>query len=232
MNCPKCGAPVQEGTKFCKECGTQIAAMPEATGKPIMPQKYEAENAVQSQGFEAIEYITSYLTFYLKGRVEFTRDNIHFKVPNTVLGLIPLGSQQQAININHVVGASSNFHLKTGSFIVALLGTLYSLSQIGSSYTLLFLILSIFFINMALNAFQTTVTTRIDDGASYVISLLFFEKSKAEAIAHNITLMTNARNYATDVQVQVENQTAQQRQERQQETQQVVDAIHSLSSRS
>lgn len=220
MNCSKCGAPVQDGTKFCKECGTQIVAMPDAKGRVIMPQKYEAENPVQAQGFKAVEYITSYLTFYLKGKVEFTRDNIHLQVPNTVLGLIPLGKNQMSINVNHITGATSDFSLKLFSLIIGVLGTLWCLSSLSDN-TFIYLIGAIFFANIALNAFQTKVSVLLDSGPAYVITLLIFEKAKAETIKTNIEMMTNARNYDTNVRIASENQT-----------QQVVDAINHLSSNS
>ena len=219
MNCSKCGSPVEEGSKFCKECGAQIAAKPESKGKPVMTQKYEAENPVQAQGFEAIEYMTSYLTFYLKGKVEFTRDNIRIQVPNTVLGLIPLGTNQSSINVNHITGATSDFSLILPFLIIGILGALMCLIETKNN-PLVGLIGLIFFVNLALNAFQTKVSILLDSGPAYEIFLLFFEKEKAETIKTNIEMVTNARNYDTNVRIATETQT-----------QQVVDAMNNLSSR-
>ncbi len=217
MNCPKCGSLVKEGSKFCKECGAQIVAKPESKGKPVMPQKYEAENPVQAQGFEAIEYITSYLTFYLKGKVEFTRDNIRIQVPNTVLGLIPLGKNEMSINVNHITGATSDFSLKLSSLIIGIFGALLWYCFTVKNPLVSFIGI-IFFLNLALNAFQTKVSVLLDNGSAYQITLLIFEKAKAETIKSNIEMMTNARNYDTNVRIAAENQTHQ-----------VVDAINNLS---
>lgn len=40
---------------------------------------------------QPITYMTSLFTFYLKGEIKSEQNFISFKVPNTILGLIPLG---------------------------------------------------------------------------------------------------------------------------------------------
>ena len=42
---------------------------------------------------QKIEFTTSLLTFYLKGSIEGNEHFINFKVPNTILGMIPLGAR-------------------------------------------------------------------------------------------------------------------------------------------
>ena len=176
-----------------------------------------------------------YLTFYLKGKVTFTRDNIHFKVPNTILGVIPLGANERAVNINHIVGCSSNFYMNLSSHIFGIIGLLITLNckqTLGIKPSpVLVIIFSIFFICMNLNAFHTNASVSFDSENNYEISLLIIEKAKAEAICQNITMMTNARNCDTNVRLNMENQTIQQKEQMQEETKQVVDAINNLSSK-
>ena len=125
-----------------------------------------------------------------------------------------------SINVNHITGATSDFSLKLFSLIVGVIGTICCLSSISSN-VVLYLIGAVFFANIALNAFQTKVSVMLDSGTAYVITLLIFEKAKAETIKSNIEMMTNARNYDTNVRIASENQT-----------QQVVSAINNLSSNS
>ena len=43
---------------------------------------------------ENIPFMTSYLTFYLKGHIGIHSDHVDLTIPNTIFGLIPLGKQQ------------------------------------------------------------------------------------------------------------------------------------------
>ena len=52
-------------------------------------------------------FITSYLTFYLKGRVEYKGDFIEVSQPNTILKLIPLGLSRQAYPVEQISSVST-----------------------------------------------------------------------------------------------------------------------------
>lgn len=56
---------------------------------------------------EPIEYMTSLLTFYLKGEIKSEQNFINFKVPNTILGLIPLGARTSKLPVNQIASVST-----------------------------------------------------------------------------------------------------------------------------
>ena len=48
---------------------------------------------------EAIKYMTSLLTFYIKGEITTEQNFLKIKFPNTVLALIPLGSRKYNVRL-------------------------------------------------------------------------------------------------------------------------------------
>ena len=58
----------------------------------------------------SIKYMTSLLTFYLKGEIRTEKNFIQFKTPNTILGLIPLGAKtEKFFNYNKLSLATEIF---------------------------------------------------------------------------------------------------------------------------
>lgn len=45
-------------------------------------------------------FITSYLTFYLKGEFGLDGDFVKLKVPNTILNIIPLGAENKTVAVS------------------------------------------------------------------------------------------------------------------------------------
>ena len=49
---------------------------------------------------QTVEFITSYLTFYLKGKIQVDKNFVKFEIPNTILKLIPLGKAYKCYHKN------------------------------------------------------------------------------------------------------------------------------------
>lgn len=60
----------------------------------------------------SIKYMTSLLTFYLKGEIRTEKNFIQFKTPNTILGLIPLGAKTEKFTIDQISSTTTNFRLR------------------------------------------------------------------------------------------------------------------------
>lgn len=60
---------------------------------------------------QPITYMTSLFTFYLKGEIKSEQNFISFKVPNTILGLIPLGAQTEKFTISQIASTATNTRL-------------------------------------------------------------------------------------------------------------------------
>ena len=61
-------------------------------------------------------FITSYLTFYLKASITLEGVFIKTSNPNTILKVIPMGSQNKTIPVYHVASVDSSFRLDFKSF--------------------------------------------------------------------------------------------------------------------
>ena len=57
---------------------------------------------------QPITYMTSLFTFYLQGEIKSEQNFISFKVPNTILGLIPLGAQTEKFTISQIASTATN----------------------------------------------------------------------------------------------------------------------------
>ena len=60
---------------------------------------------------KTITYMTSLLTFYLKGEISTEKNFLSLKIPNTVLALIPLGAQKHNVPVNQLSAVATSFSL-------------------------------------------------------------------------------------------------------------------------
>ncbi len=179
-----------------------------------------------------ITWMSSYLTFYLKGIAEFAQDHVKITIPNTILGLIPLGSQSKTLDVKHIASVDSNFSVSFGRLIIgALLASLLpgGLAVLFSGsptapYGIVYIFLGLMGISMALNAFQTNVTIATTSGERVVISFIIFEKSKASEMEHYISQIIAERTYDTNVRIHTDRSIA----EEQNQTDRIIEAINGI----
>ncbi|MBT2580990.1 hypothetical protein J7E43_27120 [Bacillus sp. ISL-8] len=131
-----------------------------------------------------VEFSTSLLFFWVKGEVEIDNRFVKTKLPNTILGFIPAGKDQQNIPLKNISGAmlSTQFFIKP--FIIGLILLLIGLGSLGDSF-ILGLILLILGIGIAGNGIQTILNIE-KAGTSYLISVPFFEKQKMQLLNDSI----------------------------------------------
>lgn len=85
---------------------------------------------------QPISFITSLLTFYPKGEFNFEQNFIRLKIPNTVLKLIPLGSNKKSIPIDQVSSTNTDFHLDLKSLIFGIVLVIFSYYAFSDSFLL------------------------------------------------------------------------------------------------
>lgn len=157
-----------------------------------------------------ITYMSSLLTFYLKGEIRCDQNFIYLRRPNTILGLIPLGSRDETIAVNQIASVSTNFKvLAKKAFAGVLLAFLGLICMTAS--LLLGLILLLCAVNGIIYAMQTHLEIHMTSGQVNYISFLIFEKEKAELAAQQINAMIASRLSDTNTR---------------QQTDRIVDAIH------
>lgn len=120
---------------------------------------------------QPITYMTSLFTFYLKGEIKSEQNFISFKVPNTILGLIPLGAQTEKFTISQIASTATNTRLSLKYLLLGILLVLWGFSGLTESF-LLGLILLLLGINNIVNAFIINLVVTTTAGQQKIISFL------------------------------------------------------------
>ena len=139
-----------------------------------------------------IVYMSSLLTFYLKGEIKSEQNFVSFRIPNTILGLIPLGAHKDRVAVNQIAAVSTDTKLLLKTFLIGVIAALLGLSVMGTSF-LVGLILLIYGASSILNAMQVNLVVTLTSGHVKVISFLIFEKVKATQAEEQINAMIAGR---------------------------------------
>ena len=144
---------------------------------------------------KAIKYMTSLLTFYIKGEIATEQNFLKIRFPNTVLALIPLGSRKYNVPVAQISSVASNFKFDIKSFFVGLFLTLISLScfSSGGNGIIAGLILLVFSLSLLINSFITELKVDTTSGAYYYIPFIIFEKAKASQAEQMISSIIATR---------------------------------------
>lgn len=175
---------------------------------------------------ETITFMTSLLTFYLKGEIKTEQNFLKLKKPNTILTFIPLGAEKYNLPINQIATVGTDFQLLIKDLLVGIVETIAAFALFGASviWALILLLVGAFTI---INSFQTALVISTTSGADYVLFFLIFEKSKAEAAEAAINRMISIRLDDTNVRTHTENQTAALNSAQTANTQAIINAINS-----
>lgn len=155
---------------------------------------------------ETIIFITSLLTFYLKGEIRHQQNFIRIKKPNTILSLIPLGSVNDTIPINQIASVGTNFKLLLKNFVFGLIVAMLGLGSLLDSF-LVGLVVTAIGVSMVINAFQVKLSINLTSGATKEVYFLIFEKKKAEQAETQINGLISGRMDDTNNRIQTERQT-------------------------
>ena len=147
---------------------------------------------------QTVTYITSFLTFYLKGEVSVDKNFVDLKTPNTILGLIPLGKHNNKVPVNQISSVTSDFRLLFKNLLAGLVVTILGFGSIGDNFVG-GLIIAIIGIIMILNSFQTVVIITMTSGSYIPVYFIIFEKSKAAIVENNINQYISGRMADTNV---------------------------------
>lgn len=128
---------------------------------------------------QPIQYMTSLLTFYLKGEIHRDQNFLNLKKPNTILSLVPFGTKKDSIPVSQLSSVESSFKLHLRSLILGVILAIVGLGMIAGNFivALIFILVGA---NKAITAFETILTIKTTAGDAKDISFLVFEKSKAE----------------------------------------------------
>ena len=152
---------------------------------------------------QPIRYMTSLLTFYLKGEIRQEQNFVNLKKPNTILSLIPLGAKKESIPVSQLSSVESNFRLQFGSFLFGAIIAIAGICLMSDLFAAA-LILMLVGVNKAITAFEIILTIKTTAGDTKNISFLIFEKSKAELAETQIRQIVSDRLDDTNNRVQTD----------------------------
>ena len=129
----------------------------------------------------SIKYMTSLLTFYLKGEIRTEKNFIQFKTPNTILGLIPLGAKTEKFTIDQISSTTTNFRLRLKYLIFGIFWLLIAVSCLSDSDTLAAgLICLLLGINNIIDAFEINLIATTTAVREHLIGFIGCYKIKSE----------------------------------------------------
>ena len=155
---------------------------------------------------EPITFITSFLTFYLKGEIAGDQNFIKLKIPNTFLTFIPLGAQKATVPVNQIASVDTNFKLNFKALLIGVIVAFIGLAAFGDSI-LLGLILTIWGVLVVLNSFMTALIINTTSGEAKLVFFIICEKAKAELAAKRINKLVSGRMNDTNVREHTERST-------------------------
>ena len=152
---------------------------------------------------EPIKYMTSLLTFYIKGEIKQEQNFVNLTKPNTILKLIPLGSKKESIPVSQLSSVESNFKLHFKEFLKGVAISLISLPLIVSAFPVGLILLAIG-ANMVITSFETILIIKTTSGDVKTVSFLIFEKAQAEEAERQIRQIISSRLDDTNNRIQTD----------------------------
>ena len=130
-------------------------------------------------------FLISIIAPYLKGQMMCSTTRFVFKVPNTLLGVIPVGSNENTIPISAIAAVSTSSKLRVGRAILALIFILAGLSTMGSTHgtgsTIFWgIVMTLLGISFAATCMPMVLTVQNHAGGATALEVAIFERSKLE----------------------------------------------------
>ncbi|NLK96853.1 MAG: hypothetical protein GX272_02085 [Epulopiscium sp.] len=124
-------------------------------------------------------------------------------MPNTILGLIPLGAKKESVPINQLSVVESNFQVKLKRLIIGAVVVIIGLSMLSDSF-LAALIMLVLGANTVITALETVLTIKTTAGSNKTIAFLIFEKAKADLVEEKLNQLIGNRMDDTNVSKQTD----------------------------
>ncbi|QPK94510.1 hypothetical protein HCQ94_02060 [Actinomyces sp. zg-332] len=124
----------------------------------------------------------SLLTAYIKGELMCSSTRFVYKIPNTVLGVIPLGSEENTIPLKSIasVNTATKFHI--GRFIFGIVLAIAGFSSITSSFVIGLIMMALGAVLLAMT-FPAQLRVVNHAGGVNAVTVSILEKSKLEKFA-------------------------------------------------
>lgn len=134
----------------------------------------------------SVKVSPSVILFWLKTDLAVTNTRIAWRAPNTLLGMIPLGYQEDTIPLANTASVGVNVRFKLGRLIWGLLMLVAAFLVFPTSAWLLGVLFLIWAIASIANSFGASLDIRNNGGALQSVSVSVFEKSKLESFKNQV----------------------------------------------
>jgi hypothetical protein len=124
-------------------------------------------------------FLISVLAPYLKAQMMCSSTRFVYKVPNTLLGLIPIGSNENTMPISAIAAVSTSNKFRVGRALIAIALVLYSLSSFSKNFfpALIILLLGIAY---AATSFPMALSVQNHAGGTTSLEVSIFDRAKLE----------------------------------------------------
>ncbi|WP_240539375.1 hypothetical protein [Bifidobacterium sp. SO1] len=125
------------------------------------------------------------ILFWLKTEIAASSTRIRYKAPNTLLGVIPLGSNSKTIPLNNVASVDTDTRFNLGPALLGVILLIAGLSAFSDNAMVGVILLLIAVANLA-NAMNARLTFVNQAGGSNDLTVSIFEKAKLESFAEKV----------------------------------------------
>lgn len=157
----------------------------------------------ENRKMNTIIYMTSLLTFFIKGEIKSEQNFIMFNAPYMILGLVPAGNKSELLPINHIASISTRYGVNIMKLILGI--EAYAMALIMEHESVfgapLFALLSIF---LFIDAIKFSLVVITSAGQQKSIDFVLFERKKAKLAEQQINDMVAGRLTDTNVREQTD----------------------------
>ena len=157
---------------------THIMTMPYSSDAPSSVGTENVTDFMLAPGETSVygqQFLVSLVAPYLKGQMMCS--SFVYKVPNTLLGIIPVGTDENTVPVNSISAVSTSTRFKVGRAILAVIFLIAGLAYIGSS-PLGGIILVALGIVFGLTALSSALVVTNHAGGSFGIEVSLIDNAK------------------------------------------------------
>ena len=159
---------------------THIMTMPYSSDAPSSVGTENVTDFMLAPGETSVygqQFLVSLVAPYLKGQMMCSSSRFVYKVPNTLLGIIPVGTDENTVPVNSISAVSTSTRFKVGRAILAVIFLIAGLAYIGSS-PLGGIILVALGIVFGLTALSSALVVTNHAGGSFGIEVSLIDNAK------------------------------------------------------
>lgn len=127
----------------------------------------------------------SVIIFWLKTSIAASSTRVQYRAPNTLFGLIPLGTSTKTIPLRNIASVDTNMKFNLGSLVWGVVFLLIGLGCLDSSVVVALVLILVAAANLA-NTMSASLVFHDPSGGANTITVSILEKDKLMSLAQEI----------------------------------------------